>query len=337
MRHSMVDVPRRPGYHYYSMAATCLFLATKVEENCRKMKELVVACVRVAQKDPSKAVDEQDREYWKWKDNILHNEDLLLEAVCFDVTLEPPYKTLFDLLVFFREENNKPLRNAAWAFVNDSCHTPLCLLYSSRTIAASALYAAAKHCDVLFPDDGSGRAWWDVISVDLREIRKACNYMAGFYENAPSRGNRDGVTYGRTPEDGDEATAKTRDRSGKDLELPRDDTHESLESPGSTVEHNGINAKRRREDDGGAEEDDSATEQAGAHINGANRPPSRETHDEAALADANPSKRQKINGADSDAEGLGGQGVPSVDAPHAPHSSLPAVTDDGSEEGEVES
>ena len=53
MRHPMQT------FHYYSMAATCLFLAYKVEECVRKMRELVVACVRVAQKDPHKMVDEQ--------------------------------------------------------------------------------------------------------------------------------------------------------------------------------------------------------------------------------------------------------------------------------------
>ena len=67
MRHSMVDLSNRPGFHYYSMAATSLFLATKVEENCRKMKELVVACVRVAQKEPNKAGVDQDKEYWRWR------------------------------------------------------------------------------------------------------------------------------------------------------------------------------------------------------------------------------------------------------------------------------
>src|SRR5204863_4585951 len=35
MRYSMVDLPHRHGMHPYSIAATALFLATKVEENCR--------------------------------------------------------------------------------------------------------------------------------------------------------------------------------------------------------------------------------------------------------------------------------------------------------------
>jgi protein BUR2 len=260
MRHSMSNAPSRPGFHYYSMAATSLFLATKVEENCRKMKELVVACVRVAQKDPNKVVDEQDREFWRWKDNILHNEDLLLEAICFDLNLDPPYKALFELLVFFGEENNKRLRNAAWAFVNDSYLTMLCLLFSSRTIAASALYAAAKHCAVGFPDDSSGRAWWNVLDVDLKSIRKVCNIMADMYESAPSRGARDGGIYERTPENGDEAGAKTRERSGNALGPLECDEGDLGVSPTSVPRplHGGV--KRGRDD---AEGHISTTERLG--------------------------------------------------------------------------
>ena len=253
MRHSMSNVPSRPGFHYYSMAATSLFLATKVEENCRKMKELVVACVRVAQKDPNKVVDEQDTEFWRWKDNILHNEDLLLEAICFDLNLEPPYKALFELLVYFGEENNKRLRNAAWAFVNDSYLTMLCLLFSSKTIAASALYAAAKHCAVGFPDDDSGRAWWNVLGVDLKSIRKVCNTMADMYESAPSKGARDGGIYERTPEDGDEADAKTREKTGKAIISLKGDESDSGISPTSVSRPRPGGIKRGREDIDGLE------------------------------------------------------------------------------------
>ncbi|KAL8912587.1 MAG: hypothetical protein Q9171_002451 [Xanthocarpia ochracea] len=210
VRHSMVEAPGRPAFHYYSMAATSIFLATKIEEDCRKMKELVIACVRVAQKDPRKLVDEQDKEYWRWKDNILHNEDVLLEALCFDLTLEPPYKILFDYLNYFGENENRRLRNSAWAFINDSCMTTLCLQFSSRTIAASALYAAAKHCHTDINDDEHGRPWWEVIGMHLKTIKRACNALAAVYEHVQVKNGRDVSIHERTPEDGDEATAKTR-------------------------------------------------------------------------------------------------------------------------------
>lgn len=258
MRHSMQN------YHYYSMAATSLHLAYKVEENVRKMKELVIACVRVAQKDPHKMVDEQDKEYWRWRDNIIQYEDVLLEAICFDLSLEPPYKTLFDLLRFFGEENNKRLRNAAWAFVNDSCLTILCLLFPSRTIATSALYAAAKFCDVSFPDDARGRPWWEEIGVDVEDIRKACNYMASIYEGAPSKPGREGGMYERTPEigvDADDKTRAARPRVGDRL-----DPEASVEVPNGTATgglgYEERHAKRAR-DDGTEADQKPATNGAG--------------------------------------------------------------------------
>ena len=211
MRHSMENVGDRPGFHYYPIAATCLFLATKVEENCRKMRELVIACVKVAQKDPSKVVDEQDREYWRWKDNILLYEDRLMEALCFDFSLEPPYKTLFEMLLRFNVEDNKKLRNAAWAFINDSCMTVMCLLFPSRTIAAGALYAAAKHCEVAFQDDEHGRPWWVAAGVDLAEMRRACNFLADIYEpTQASRARNSSISYERSSEDLNTGAEKTR-------------------------------------------------------------------------------------------------------------------------------
>jgi len=186
------------------------------------MKELVISCVRIAQKDPHKIVDEQDREYWRWRDVILYNEDVMLEALCFDLSLEPPYKTLFDHLLFFGEGDNNGLRNAAWAFVNDSYLTMLCLMYPSKTIATGALYAAAKHCGVAFPDDEKGRPWWDIVGIELGEIWKACNYMADIYRGVPSKAGKEGGMYERLPETGDDVNDKTRARrpSGESLQSP---------------------------------------------------------------------------------------------------------------------
>ncbi|KAL8887148.1 MAG: hypothetical protein Q9215_005245 [Flavoplaca cf. flavocitrina] len=228
VRHSMVEAPGRPAYHYYSMAATSIFLATKIEEDCRKMKELVVACVRVAQKDSRKLVDEQDKEYWRWKDNILHNEDVLLEALCFDLTLEPPYKVLVEYLDRFGKSDHRRLRNSAWAFINDSCMTTLCLQFSSRAIAASALYAAAKHCHTEIFDDNAGRPWWQVIGIDIKTIKQACNTLAAVYEQVQIKNGRDVSIHERTPEDGDGQTTKTRARH------PQIAQDEQVKTPNST-------------------------------------------------------------------------------------------------------
>ncbi|KAH0555912.1 hypothetical protein GP486_006145 [Trichoglossum hirsutum] len=259
MRYSMVEKEGRPAFHYYvcnppcpaythameiAIAATALFLATKVEENCRKMKELVIACCRVAQKDANLIIDEQAKEFWRWKDTILHNEEILLEAMCFDLSLEPPYNMLFRFLVQFHEQNNKKLRNSAWAFLNDSHLTMLCLLFPSRTIAAAALYCAAKHCEVAFPDHGD-RAWWEVVKVELKDIKKACNYMATVYELSPLRHSEN--IYARTPEDADPLFNKTRARQSPTAEpdLPTPHLIHSNSLEGSSMSISGSDEGRR--------------------------------------------------------------------------------------------
>jgi protein BUR2 len=185
-------LPNRPGLHHYAIAATALFLATKVEENCRKMKELVVACCRVAQKQPSLIVDEQSKEYWKWRDTILHNEDLLLEALCFDLQLEQPYRTLFEFLCYYGVQNDKNLRNVSWAYLNDSNLTTMCLLFPPRLIAGSALYAAAKFTGVTFPDE-QGQPWWEHLGLNIADIKSAVDLMAEVYESSvmPRQGQKE--------------------------------------------------------------------------------------------------------------------------------------------------
>jgi protein BUR2 len=145
------------------------------------MKEVVVACVRVALKDPNKLVDEQTKDYWKWRDTILFSEDVVLESLCFDLSVEPPYKIMYDMLKYYGLEHDKTLRNAAWAFLSDSAQTQCCLLFTARTIAAASLYAGARFANVEIPPDDTGRPWWEVQHVKLKDIRRACELMADIY------------------------------------------------------------------------------------------------------------------------------------------------------------
>lgn len=209
VRHSMVEMPRRPGLHPYSVAAGCLFLASKVDENCRKIKELVIACCRVAQKNNNLEIDEQNKEFWRWKDTLLAYEDMCLEALCFDLQLEQPHKICYEFLCYFGKNDHKGLRNAAWAFLNDSNYTVLCLQFYPRTIAAAALWAGARLCDVAFEDDEEGRPWWVQIDVNLSEVRRAVSRMVQLYERNITV-HRQAHEYPTIPTDSDNGQETTR-------------------------------------------------------------------------------------------------------------------------------
>jgi protein BUR2 len=178
-----------------------------VEEHTRKLKELVISCVRVALKDPNKVVDEQTKDFWKWRDTIIMNEDQLLEVLCFDLHLESPYRILYDLLKEMNVHHNKRLRDAAWAFINDTNMTQACLLFTARAIAGTALYFAASKVDQELPDGPDKQPWWKAHRVRLLDIQRAMNYMADFFENSATANGQNGNNpYGdmRTPLVGDD-------------------------------------------------------------------------------------------------------------------------------------
>jgi protein BUR2 len=160
-----------------------LFIATKIEEHSRKLRDLVIACCRVAQKNHNLIVDEQTKDFWRWKDTIAQNEDLVLELLCFDLTIESPHVLFFQLIKRYEVSQNKALRSSAWSFLNDSSLSVLCLVFPSRAIAVLALlYGACKEGPVQLPDDEDGRPWWEVEGVSRAQINRAIALMAEFYD-----------------------------------------------------------------------------------------------------------------------------------------------------------
>ncbi|RKP22677.1 cyclin-like protein, partial [Syncephalis pseudoplumigaleata] len=120
-------------FQFLEMAATALWVATKVEEQTRRLDDFAKACVCKAMKGSSAS----DRERDKWCNVVVYGEAALLEAICFDLVVEHPY---VHLLLFVQEHKGKhSISHAAWAFLNESLRTPLCVLYPPNTIAAAAL------------------------------------------------------------------------------------------------------------------------------------------------------------------------------------------------------
>ncbi|KAL1919465.1 uncharacterized protein VTP21DRAFT_2158 [Calcarisporiella thermophila] len=132
MRYSLKD------FHYYDIGGTCVFLASKVEETNRKIRDIITVCAQKALKKSERLeLTEDSKEYIRWRDTILFNEEILLEALCFDLTIEHPYTSL--IAIAKKLGVSKKLCQHAWGYINDSLRTPLCLIHRPETIAAAAL------------------------------------------------------------------------------------------------------------------------------------------------------------------------------------------------------
>lgn len=170
-----------------NIAATALFLANKTEENCRKTKDLIYAVVKVAQKNPKLIVDEQSKEYWKWRDSILMHEELMLEQLTFDLMVDNPYQRLYECLDQIGMLQNKALRESAWAYCSDSPLTIVPLLMNAREVAISALYFAAIQLGQKIEDDRDGEPWWRVLKSNESLIQSSISIVMDFYTENPLR------------------------------------------------------------------------------------------------------------------------------------------------------
>ncbi|KAG0338512.1 hypothetical protein BG004_007197 [Podila humilis] len=176
MRHSLMK------YKFYDVGATCLYLASKTEESTRKFKDVIVAC---AQKAAKKDVpfDDTSKEYRIWKDTIVYTEEVLLEALCFELTVEHPYHHLLTLFEnHFQKDQHlgRKLKQVAWAFLNDSLRTTLCLTFSPKIIAIAAIYVAGKYLEENMTDC-FGDVWRELYEPDVTDIQDAANEILDQY------------------------------------------------------------------------------------------------------------------------------------------------------------
>lgn len=134
-------------------ARTCLFLATKVEENARRIRDILNVTYRLQNpdKDPLK-VSEQ---YWKLKESVVLAEQLLLRVLGFNLTSRHPHHYV---LHFLKELGaSEELAVLSWSILNDSYRTTVCLQFKPESIACAAVYLAAEMMTYQISREGE---WW---------------------------------------------------------------------------------------------------------------------------------------------------------------------------------
>ena len=140
----------------------------------------------MAQKNANLIIDEQSKEYWRWRDSILLHEEIMLEYLTFDLSITHPYQILYKLLEELNCIHNKDLRKSAWTFCNDSCLSIVPLLIESRDVALSGIFFASVITNQKIPDVG-GKSWWTALEASEERMQQACAIMVDFYKENPLR------------------------------------------------------------------------------------------------------------------------------------------------------
>jgi cyclin T len=165
-------------YERYIIATTCLFLAGKVEETPKKIRDIIAVTELLRNKD--KKLDLESPEFWALRENILTHELIVLQTIAFDMTIEHPYKYLL-MYVKQIQAGNKSLAQVAWNFVNDSLRTTLCLQFKPQLIASAAIYLASKFLKHPLPE--GAKPWWEVFNAKIEDLEEISNQILDLYES----------------------------------------------------------------------------------------------------------------------------------------------------------
>lgn len=109
-------------FDLFKLAATALFLAGKVEETPKKLRDVTLVAwendPRRKKEEIEQGFSETSQEYWAFREKILDHERELLRVLAFNLQIEHPYKYLlnavkvgFAMVVVVRVCNHFPFQN----------------------------------------------------------------------------------------------------------------------------------------------------------------------------------------------------------------------------------
>lgn len=168
----------------FIISVTCLFLASKVEETPKKLRDVVSAYFSVRRKFNYCPTETECKEM---PNKILLAERILLQTLCFDMQLVHPYRACLDrahkLKPYIPDECRKEFHQLTINFVNDSYRTTLCLQYPPHQIGLGALFLATLQLGMkpVNPNPRSTveHTWFELLEPDIDDdvLKGICNQI----------------------------------------------------------------------------------------------------------------------------------------------------------------
>jgi protein BUR2 len=163
-------------YPLLDMSTACLFVAAKLEETPKKLRELVMVAYAIQYPDrPGLTMD--SAEFKRERDHIVSLERDLLQALCFDFQIDHPYRYLLHYVK--QLQGGKELAQSAWSFANDSFRTTLPLQYYARVIGMGCVYLAAN----MMLHDKAEHEWSNILGVELDILEDISRQLMDLYKS----------------------------------------------------------------------------------------------------------------------------------------------------------
>ncbi|CAB4286958.1 unnamed protein product [Prunus armeniaca] len=171
------------GFDVKKVAASCLWLASKLEEECpKKARQVIIVFHRMECRRENKLATEpldlNSKKYSDLKTELSRAERHILKEMGFVCHVEHPHKFISNYLATLGTPTPRELTQEAWNLANDSLRTTLCVRFKSEVVACGVVYAAARRFRVPLPENPP---WWKAFDAEKSGIDQVCRVLAHLY------------------------------------------------------------------------------------------------------------------------------------------------------------
>ncbi|TMW68348.1 hypothetical protein Poli38472_005816 [Pythium oligandrum] len=169
----------------FRVAIGCLFLAAKVEEQPKRMREVVSVFYAIYRRRKwgktrmtQQLLEPESDSYYLWCDWLIMVERQILIDLGFSLytIMEHPHKYILYYIKIL--DGSKALAQKAWGYLNDSLRVDLCVRYRAEVIACAAIFLASRMLQVKLP---MSPPWFELFDVDETALLQASTVIMELY------------------------------------------------------------------------------------------------------------------------------------------------------------
>jgi len=166
-----------PPFH---VGMACVYLATKVEEEKRRHRDILNVFDRLQKKRSGKTLNVLDpygKRYTKWKNTMMKLELIILCDLGYMMKVDHPHKFILNYINVL--EAGEKVAQKAWSYLNDSLRIPKVIEIKPEVMACAAIFLAARQLQVKLPDHPP---WFSLFQATKEEIQNVSKMIMELYK-----------------------------------------------------------------------------------------------------------------------------------------------------------
>ena len=166
-------------YSHAILSSTCLFLAAKVAEDPRRLREIITTRFRLLH--PGAEFPKLNKKYHADKDDLVACEQLVLRTLRFELEYDDRHKILLHFLKWLDLKKKDPkLAQVAYGLMTDATYSPyLCHKRAKRALAAACIVVAAdllkRDPEDVFP--AGILPWYGALGAHPGDVANMCHHL----------------------------------------------------------------------------------------------------------------------------------------------------------------